>query len=98
MYRVPVGLAGPEQIHMLMKIRREYAQKQKIFFSRWYQVNTYPALAGRWDVLMKICRQKISEANETLDPMWVDISIPYSALIEGWKKKKEKKTKEPRTL
>lgn len=41
MHQVPVGLAGPEQIHMLMKIRREYAQKQKTVLSRWYQVNMY---------------------------------------------------------
>jgi len=74
-----------------MKIRRDYVQKQKTFLSRWYQVNTYPALAGRWDVLMKICRQKKSEANETLDLARVGIFDS-----EGEKKRKEKKKPPPR--
>lgn len=45
MYRVPVGLAVPEQ---MMKIRRKYAQRQEEFLSRCRGIkvmNTYPTSA-----------------------------------------------------
>lgn len=88
------GAAGPDQIHMLMKICRNYAQEQKIFLSVCRGIRlihiprALPPVLSRWDVLMKICPpKKESEANETLDPMWVDSSIPHSALKEGKKRK-----------